>query len=123
LIRGIGVDILEIKRMEKAIRRHSNKFQYKIFTANEWEEGMLYSNPSFLAGRFAVKEAVVKVLDGNWEFCRWREIEVLSNGKPYLKIYGKTRELAEMKGITSWYVTLSHTKDIVVAVVIAEGNI
>ena len=122
MIKGIGIDSLEIYRMEKAIIRHGNKFSKKIFTLQEWEYCQKSSRPAAsLAARFAAKEAVVKVLGADWRYLRWKEIEVLSEkGRPSLKIYGGTFLEAKNKGITTWHVSLTHDKERAIAVVLAE---
>lgn len=120
MIKGIGVDLVEIVRMEKACRKEH--FLKRIFTA---EEQIRYAKfPARLAGNFAVKEAVAKAFGtGFTDFCPC-DVEVLRDerGKPYVTLYGKAKVHMEAMGITSVFVSITNEKDYVCAVAVAEGE-
>ena len=113
----IGVDIIEIARIEKAVNRYGLSFLKRIYSENEIElyQGRLPS----LAARFAAKEAVIKALSTTG--LKPNEIEVLSdnNGKPTLFLHGKTKEKYDELGIESIEVSLSHAREYAVAFVSA----
>jgi len=116
----IGVDIMEIARIEGAIARWGERFLERVYTDAELE---CYRNrPASLASRFAAKEAVIKALGGLSEGFRWREIETLSDeaGKPLLNVSGSMREKALSLGLDGFSVSLSDSGAYSVAFVV--GN-
>ena len=115
-----GVDIIEIKRIKKAVESNQDKFLSKVFTQKEIEycENRAAVRYQHYAARFAAKEAVVKALgigfsQGIW----WTEIEVIKdvNGRPAVKLYGNAQKAAEKMGIKSLNLSLSHCHDYAVA--------
>ena len=114
----IGVDLIEVERIKQASRRWKERFLGRIYTRRELA---LYgrSYPS-LAARFAVKEAVTKALGTGIGQVAWREIETLEDetGRPLVQLSGKARERAEELGVRKWSVSLSHTRNMAIAVVI-----
>ncbi len=116
----IGVDIIEISRIEEAISRSGQQFMERIYTP---EEIAAYSGklPS-LAARFAAKEAVIKALDAPG--ISPGDIEVLSapDGKPLLSLSGQAKEKAEALGIASLEISLSHSREYAVAVVVGQSR-
>lgn len=119
MILGIGTDIVEIARMERACKRDA--FLNRAFTQEECRQAK--GNASKLAGNFAVKEAVSKVFGTGFRTFMPEHIEVLRDdlGKPYVILYGGARELADQMGITKILVTISNTKTHCVAFAIGEG--
>lgn len=116
----IGVDIIEIARIEKAIARWGERFLHRIYTESELK---LYGKkPSSLAVRFASKEAVMKLLGTGWIGIGWKEIETLSHpsGKPRLNLYGRAQTEAEKLGLKGVTISLSHSKEYAIAFVTAE---
>jgi holo-[acyl-carrier protein] synthase len=113
----IGVDIVEIARLEEAIARHGEAFLKRIYTDSELK---LYRKklPS-LAARFAAKEAVVKALGNPAKDISLKEIEVLSGpgGQPLVNLYGRTQQQAKGMGLDELAVSLSHSKEYAVAFV------
>jgi len=113
----IGVDIVEIGRLEKAIARHGENFLNRVYTDSELK---LYRKklPS-LAARFAAKEAVVKALGKTDKAVTLKEIEVLSGpgGQPVVNLYGRTQQRAKKMGLANLAVTISHSKEYAVAFV------
>lgn len=118
----IGVDIIEIARIEHVIAVWGERFLNRVYTD---EELARYRRrvPS-LASRFAAKEAVIKVLGGLSDGFRWREIEITANdvGKPVLHLYGSMGERAAERGLSHFDVSLSDCKEYAIAFVIAETD-
>ncbi len=116
----IGIDIIEIARIEKAIARWGERFRHRIYTDAELK---LYGKKSAsLAARFASKEAVMKLLGTGWIGISWKEIETLSHpsGKPRLNLYGRARTEAERLGLKGIAISLSHSREYAIALVIGE---
>ena len=115
----IGVDIMEISRIEDAIERFGQAFLDRIYTQNELDA--YKSKLPSLAARFSGKEAVIKALDAPGTSPR--DIEILSSpdGKPLVTLYGTAKEKAEKLGIACFDITLSHARDYAVAFVIGQS--
>ncbi len=112
-VQHIGIDIIEIARIKKAIDRRGQNFLKRVYTEPELE---LYSkNPSSLAARFSGKEAVIKTLNSTG--ISLRDIEILSddNGKPQVKLHGKAQLQAKELGLNSIEISLSHCHEYAVA--------
>ncbi len=118
----IGIDIIEIDRIEHAIKQWQQNFIKRIYTEQETAKYMDMT-PS-LAARFAAKEATMKALGKSELPFNWREIEVLSmdNGAPTIRLYGRTRQIAESMGISELSVSLSHCQDYAVATVVGYAG-
>ena len=111
----IGVDIIEINRVKKAVDRWGKRFLERVFTS---EEIRLYAGKNqSLAARFAAKEAVLKALSICNNGINWHEIEVLSDsrGKPTITLAGKAREAARTMAVDCLDVSLSHSEHYAVA--------
>lgn len=124
MIIGLGIDLVNIKRIERIINRWDQEFLQKVFTSAEIEYCHSKSNPyQYYAARFAAKEAAVKML-GKVEGISWQDIEVVKdeNGKPELVFYGQAEVVADNLGIKSLHITISHEKEMAVAQVIGEGD-
>lgn len=118
----IGIDIIEIARIEKAISRWGDGFLRRVYTDPELK---LYRNqPSSLAARFAGKEAVIKALGPQTKGISWREIEILSDsgGKPSVRLHGKAQEQADSLGLDKLAISLSHSKEYAIALVAGEAR-
>ncbi len=112
----IGIDIVKISRIEKAINRWGNNFIDKIFTENEKQYCKNKINKSqCYAARYAVKESFYKARNHNYG---WKAIEVKTEKKPVIKILNKKLE-SEMKRVKT-HVSLSHTNDTAIAAVLLE---
>lgn len=122
MIKGIGMDIIEIDRVEGVIERRGDRFLNRTYTAREIK--YCQSKRDFVrsfACRFAAKEAAMKALGTGWSRgIRWKDIEVTnaSSGKPQLTFYGRAREIMEELGAASAMITLSHSRDYAVSQVI-----
>lgn len=123
MILGLGNDLIEVNRIEKAIQREG--FLTRYFT--EEEINMFtkrHLNPQVVAGNFAAKEAVSKALGTGIRQFGLRDIEVLRDhlGKPYINLYHGAEETAKACGIAKWHVTISHLETMAMALAIGEGN-
>ncbi len=124
MIKGIGIDIIEIKRIVEAVNRN-NKFLERIFTEREihyFKE--VNHNRSTIAGNFAAKEAAVKSIGTGIRGFKWKDIEVQrdSLGKPRIQLYNQAKEIAGERGIGEILITISHSRDYAVAQSIAMGQ-
>ncbi|EJP6472101.1 holo-ACP synthase [Clostridium botulinum] len=123
MIYGIGTDITEIKRIEKATTRNKN-FINKLFTKDEvelWEKKNF--NLGFIAGRFAAKEAISKALGTGIRGFNFKDIEIINNelGKPEVVLKPKAEEI--IKKISKNYkihLSISHEKEYAIAYALLE---
>ncbi|MDR3575664.1 MAG: holo-ACP synthase [Anaerolineaceae bacterium] len=118
-----GVDIVEINRLTEvnpAIRR---RFLIRVYTPLELEQ--VGNSDASLAGRFAAKEAVSKVLGSGIGPVSWQDIEIRRGpaGAPVLQLYGRASLLAEKLGLTQWSVSISHSKTEAIAFAVALGDL
>jgi len=117
-ILGIGIDLVEIERIEKAIARHDN-FVSRIFSSRERDTCEDCARPARrYAACFAAKEAASKALGTGVRGFGWREVEMLEDeaGRPYLVLSGRAEEIAMRRGVTRVLVSVSHIRDTAVAV-------
>ena len=122
MIIGLGTDIVEVERIKKMMADHGDHFLERVFTPDEIAhcQPRRESAPHY-AGRWAAKEAVMKVLGtGFTTEVGWTDIEIAvkPSGQPYIRLHGSTKELAERLGITEILVTMSHTKNYATATAI-----
>jgi holo-[acyl-carrier protein] synthase len=123
MIRGVGVDIIEIHRLERAIGRWGEPFLRRIFTdAERRHAGARPGAAQHLAGRFAAKEAVMKALGTGWRGLAWREIEIDADprGNPVVRLRGRAARAASARGIAAMAVSISHTRAVATALAVAE---
>lgn len=120
LIIGIGTDIIEIERIKKAC----DKDAFLSYVYTEKERELIAKNKKSAAGNWCVKEAVVKAFGTGFRGCKAREIEVLRDekGKPIVNLYGGAKEIAERLQIKRIFASISDTKEVVTAFVVAEGD-
>ncbi len=113
----IGVDIIEIARIQSATERWRERFLHRIYT--EAELRLCRKKPSRLAARFAGKEAVMKALGTGTKGISWREIEILAepSGKPLVRLYGKAQAQADGLGLDKLAISLSDSKEYAIAFV------
>jgi holo-[acyl-carrier protein] synthase len=123
---GIGVDLVECARIQRAIDRFGDRFLHRVFTDGEIEYSMSMKFPArHLAARFAAKEAVAKAFGtGIGSAMGWRNIDIRKrpSGEPFLVFSGPAQGLAAKRGVTSALVTLSHTEHHAIACVVLEGT-
>ena len=112
-IHGIGIDIVEVARIQDASRRWGSRFERRIYTHQELAYcGDRPSRYWRLAARFAAKEATLKALGtGLTAGMRWQDVEVRSDaaGKPEIVLHGEVRRCADEHNISSVFVSMSHT--------------
>ncbi len=114
----IGTDIIEIPRIRHAIERYGERFLNRVFTKDELE---IYGHlPHALAASFASKEAVMKVLGTGNRGVAWREIETLNHpsGKPFIRLNGRAKKVADELGLKEIDVSMSHSKEYATATAI-----
>jgi len=123
MIYGIGIDIIEVARIEKAMMRDTG-FRDKIFTPGEIEYCESKKNKyQHYAARFSAKESFLKAIGTGWRFgIRFADIEVYHDelGKPLINVTGKAKELTAKLSISKISVSLSHLKELATAIVILE---
>ena len=118
---SVGVDIIEIERIQKVVARWGERFLRRVYTSTELED--CRGRAPALAARFAAKEAVAKALGTGLGEIRWQEIEIRPDpyGKPLLHLHGKARARAEALGLRHFALSLSHSRDYALAFVVASG--
>ena len=115
----VGVDLIEIARIRRALERHGDEFKARCFT--EGERAYCDSKPNppqHYAGRFAAKEAVGKAL-GSGVYFTWKEIEIRGRPKPGVHLSGRTRQWAERVGATRIELSMTHSRELAAAVAVA----
>ncbi len=124
MILGIGTDIVEISRVERAIGRKA--FLDRVYTEEErcYCEGRGTQRAASYAVRFAAKEAILKALGTGLREGKLREVEVINDalGKPLGLLHGSFARLAHSMGVTRLHITLSHAREYATAVCILEGE-
>ena len=123
MIVGIGIDVCSIERMRRALERHGDRFFSRICSEAERADLTGRDMATSLAGRFAVKEAFAKALDGA-KGVGWHEVEVrrMPSGRPTLELKGNALAMAGAFGADTWHVTITHDAGVAVAVVILESG-
>lgn len=124
MIYGIGTDVVEIGRIQKALERHGQRFALRILCPPELERFKRHRLPAnYLAKRFAAKEAFTKALGtGIRSPANWHGVWVrnLASGKPVLEFSDALQKFLKGKGVTSAHVSLSDEKGVAFATVILE---
>ena len=122
-ILGLGVDLCEISRMERALERHPT-MRDRVFTPEEVAYCDSKARPAeSYAGRFAAREATIKAL-GGYRDKRWQDISVTRapSGAPAILLAGNARRRAEMLGVERVLVTFTHERTNAVAFAIAVSG-
>ncbi|MBX3213565.1 MAG: holo-ACP synthase [Labilithrix sp.] len=121
MIVGVGIDVCSIERMRRALERHGDRFFGRICSPAERADLTGRDQATALAGRFAVKEAFAKALDGA-RGVGWHEVEVrrAASGKPVLELSGNAVTTVARFGADTWHVSISHDAGVAMAVVILE---
>ena len=124
MIAGIGVDIVDIARVQALLDRYGERFLARVYTEAESVYAMGGANRAErLAGRFAVKEAVMKALGtGKSQGILWRDVETLRGhlGKPEVHLHGQAVRWATLRGFGAAHVSITHDGGKAVAFVILE---
>jgi holo-[acyl-carrier protein] synthase len=119
----IGVDIIEISRIRQSLDRWGERFLQRVFTNPEIE--LYRGKTESLAARFAGKEASMKALNVPDSGLSWKDIEILSgpNGQPVVNLYGSAREEAVKLGLSGLEISLSHSREYAIALVIGVREV
>jgi holo-[acyl-carrier protein] synthase len=118
-----GIDLVDFPRIGEMIARHEERFLNRVFT--EAEQKYAESNKNRiekLAGRFAAKEAVLKLLGTGWRGkIAWTDIEVVNNsaGQPEVILYGEVEKIAKRLGINHISISITHTANFAIASAVA----
>lgn len=124
MVIGLGTDLIEIVRIERSVARFGDNFLHRVYTAGEIAYCMAKKNSAeSLAARFAAKEAGAKALGtGISRGVSWREFEVRRQPgqRPELHLSGRAAEIARHLGIKRLSLSLSHSRELSIAVVVAE---
>ena len=118
-----GVDLLEIKRLQDMKENQPaifERFLKRVYTADELDEAG--QRISYLAGRFAAKEAASKALSCGIGSIGWQSIEVLSGefGQPLLRLHDRAAQKADELNVKQWSISISHTDTLVIAMVVMQ---
>jgi len=118
-----GIDLVDCPRIEEMVKRHGGRFIERVFTAAEQAYAEANKDKiEKLAGRFAAKEAVLKLIGTGWRGkIAWTDIEVVNNaaGQPEVTLSGEVKKLAEGLGIEHVSVSITHTANFVIASAVA----
>ncbi|MHC4124594.1 MAG: holo-ACP synthase [Planctomycetota bacterium] len=118
-----GIDLVDFPRIEKMVNQHGEKFLNRVFTAAE--RNYAKSNKNMmekLAGRFAAKEAVLKLMGTGWRGkIAWTDIEIINNqmGQPEVTLSGEVKKIAKGLGVEHISVSITHTANFAIASAVA----
>ncbi|MFC1603417.1 holo-ACP synthase [Planctomycetota bacterium] len=123
-----GIDLVDCPRIEQMIQRHGERFVKRVFTAAEQAYAEKNKNEvEKLAGRFAAKEAVLKLVGTGWVGkIAWTDIEIINNaaGQPEVTLGGEVKKIADKLRIKHISVSITHTANFAIAsaVALAQSN-
>ena len=118
-----GIDLVDCPRIEEMINRHNERFINRVFT--EAEQVYADSNKSRIekyAGRFAAKEAILKLMGTGWRGkIAWTDIEITNNssGQPQVNLTGEVKKIADKLGFTEISISITHTSNFAIASAVA----
>lgn len=118
-----GIDLVDCPRIEEMVKRHDRRFVNRVFTAAE--QAYADANKDRIekfAGRFAAKEAILKLMGTGWRGkIAWTDIEVVNNalGQPEVTLFGEVKKIADGLGITHISVSITHTANFAIASAVA----
>ena len=118
-----GIDLVDFPRIEQMVKQHGCRFLDRIFTKAEQEYAQSNKNRmEKLAGRFAAKEAVLKLIGTGWRGkIAWTDIEIVNNpaGQPEVTVTGEVEKIAGRLGIGHISVSITHTANFAIASAVA----
>jgi holo-[acyl-carrier protein] synthase len=121
-----GIDLVDFPRIEEMAKRHGPRFLDRVFTASEQAYAKANKNEmEKLAGRFAAKEAILKLMGTGWRGkIAWTDIEIVNNpaGQPEVNLSGEVKKIAERLGIKHISVSITHTANFAIASAVALVN-
>lgn len=117
---AVGIDIIELSRIASVLERWGDRFLRRVYTTEE----IVFSRGRIpqLAGRFAAKEATMKALGTGRRGVSWREVEVTRKpgSPPAILLHGRAQVRAELLGISKITISISHSRDYAIALVVGE---
>ena len=118
-----GIDLVDFPRIESMVARHGERFLDRVFTKREQADAQaVHNRVEKLAGRFAAKEAVLKLLGTGWRGkIAWTDIEVVNNasGQPEVSMDGEVKRIADEAGIKEIALSITHTANFAIASAVA----
>jgi holo-[acyl-carrier protein] synthase len=125
MVVAVGIDLVEIDRIQHAVEQYGARFMNKVFTEVEQQTYVPGGSCERLAARFAAKEAVMKALGTGWACgVTWLDIEVATNGgRPYILLHGEAQSVAQRLGIQRMHISLTHTQDTAAAVAVGDTGV
>jgi holo-[acyl-carrier protein] synthase len=118
-----GIDLVDFDRIEQMLNRHGQHFLERVFTSAEQKYASSNRNQiEKLAGRFAAKEAVLKLIGTGWRgSIGWTDIEVIndSSGRPIVQLSGQVKKISETLGISQISISITHTANFAIASAVA----
>ena len=121
-----GIDLVDFPRIEEMVKRHGERFVNRIFTAAEQAYSQASKNGTEkLAGRFAAKEAILKLIGTGWRGkIAWTDIEIVNTptGQPEVKLSGEVEKIAAKLGIKHISVSITHTGNFAIASAVAMAE-
>ena len=122
-----GIDLVDFPRIEALMDKHDERFLDRVFTKREQTDAAaVRNNIEKLAGRFAAKEAVLKLIGTGWRGkIAWTDIEVVNNplGQPIVEITGEVKRIADEAGIEQLTLSITHTANFAIASVVALRDV
>jgi holo-[acyl-carrier protein] synthase len=118
-----GIDLVDCPRIEEMVARHGERFIQRVFTAAEQAYAEANKNKiEKLAGRFAAKEAILKLVGTGWRGkIAWTDIEIINNssGQPEVTLDGEVKKIAGKLGISHISISITHTANFAIASAVA----
>lgn len=118
-----GIDLVDFPRIESMVARHGERFLDRVFTKREQSDAQaVHNRVEKLAGRFAAKEAVLKLLGTGWRGkIAWTDIEVTNNssGQPEVRMGGEVKRIADEAGVKEIALSITHTANFAIASAVA----
>ncbi len=118
-----GIDLVDCPRIEEMVARHGERFVQRVFTAAEQAYAESNKNKiEKLAGRFAAKEAILKLMGTGWRGkIAWTDIEIINNssGQPEVTLDGEVKKIAGKLGIKHISISITHTANFAIASAVA----
>ena len=118
-----GIDLVDVERIRQMLDKHGERFLDRVFTAREQADAAAVKNRiEKLAGRFAAKEAVMKLVGTGWrDGVAWTDIEVINNslGQPQVNLSGKVKEHIETMGLGPVTISITHAANLAMASAVA----
>ena len=126
MILGIGTDLVDVRRIERALSRYGHRFARRVLAEHEYQRFCAHVKPAhYIAKRFAAKEAFSKAMGTGIHFpVNWHNVSIANerSGKPYLKFSEPLAALLAQRGVQRAHLSLTDEVEMACAFVILEGN-